>query len=308
MVVALVAAGVAVVLIAVIAIVLVNRQRSTDVDPPPATPTAAHTAPSSQGPSAPSSSETGPTASETSPTAPASPSQSWTAPSGAPSSVVDNPIYRAQMGPWECAGLEPAVPDDGTEMQTWLEDTIIDCMMDRYRPAVEAAGAELTTPQVIWFDRQIETPCGVTRQPDAPPYYCSGDEAIYVNADTVRTYTDTARLAALSLLFHEFAHHVQHRVGILNQAYDPPFNGEDRQQISRRMELQAECFSWIQVQTLTTTGWSESDDREFRNWLEGPKDDEHGSNASYRFWYERASGETSFESCNTFIAPDDKVS
>ena len=72
-----------------------------------------------------------------------------------------------------------------------------------------------------------------------PIFYCPANQTVYSSAGSTAEYGRRSRLAGYWIAFHEYAHHVQRRIGVLAAAYT---RDEDQLQISRRIELQADCF------------------------------------------------------------------
>ncbi len=214
----------------------------------------------------------------------------------------DNPVYDQKVGSWKCSGIGQAEAPQGDAIKKWVKEAMA-CMMKRYGPVVKAAGETLSEPKIIYHSGSIDTPCG--RNSDTVPFYCSGDEAIYMNPDVVRKYSATGtRFAALHLIFHEFAHHVQWRLGIFDGRVA---DVEDDMQASRRLELQAECFTFLQIGQLTDPAWGSSDVNQFKQWFSVDQNEAHGKSASYLYWFNRAIGKGDFGLCNTWTAPKKRV-
>lgn len=214
----------------------------------------------------------------------------------------DNPLYDLKVGSWKCSGLGQAEAPGGNAIKKWVKEAMA-CMMKRYGPVVKKAGATLSEPKIVYHSGSIDTPCG--RNSDTVPFYCSGDETIYMNPDVVRKYSATGtRFAALHLVFHEFAHHVQWRLGIFDGR---SADVEDDMQASRRLELQAECFTFLQVGQLTSPAWGSSDVAQFKQWFSVDQNEAHGKSESYLYWFDRAIGKGDFGLCNTWTAPKKRV-
>ena len=100
------------------------------------------------------------------------------------------------------------------------------------------------------FSRSVRSACGLASSATGP-FYCPGDDKIYLDTDFFQTlerqfgvYGDFAKAYVIA---HEVGHHVQNVIGIL-----PKFNSMRRQmsqtdanQMSVRVELQADCFAGI---------------------------------------------------------------
>ncbi|NNG18431.1 hypothetical protein HJ590_02365 [Naumannella sp. ID2617S] len=311
---ALIIAAVAVALAVVItSFVLITRPdqqaavpTGVPVPPPPApaspveTPTPSAESPVSQSPSPTST----PTARPTPSRAPGPRSQPPVDPPTGPylgvKVLADNPIYGIQLSRWSCPGLEPAAPAQADRAKAWVEKSV-DCMMQRYTPLVEQSGNTLPRPQTSYFTGSFNSPCGTWRNIVA--YYCGADQVIYIDYAVLSKYDDNVRLGAVHLLFHEFGHHVQQRVGILGAGANS--TAEDANQRQRRIELQVECFTYLQVQTWDR--WTAADEPQFRAWARQDQDSLHGKGTSFTYWLERSLGQNRLGVCNTWVAPLNRV-
>lgn len=225
-------------------------------------------------------------------------------PYGEIAELVANPVHRHTMGRWACAGLsDPKVPAGTAAARAYFARGV-DCMMARYGPVVKSAtGRPLARPNVQFHTSSVTTPCG--SDDGAVPFYCSANQTIYVNPTSLDRYDNQVRLGGVDVIFHEFAHHVQHSLGILRAARAAGV--EDSDQVSRRIELQADCFTWVQETQLSRPAWTERDRKEFDRWLSHDQDAQHGRASSYQYWFARVRGKGDLALCNTWVAPTDKV-
>ncbi len=121
----------------------------------------------------------------------------------------------------------------------------------------------------------------------------------YSSAGSIAEYGETVRLAGYWIAFHEYAHHVQRRIDVLAAAYT---RDEDQLQISRRIELQADCFMAMTGIAIRNTGLNADDRAEMRVWRNAVPDEIHGRSASQLFWIERGFGTDDFGRCSTWTA------
>ena len=103
-------------------------------------------------------------------------------------------------------------------------------------------------PQLIIVDGSTSTTCG-TASNATGPFYCPPDETVYVDPTffaILREQYDTTAgpLAQLYVLAHEYGHHVQNLIGVMDQH---PNNGTGPDSNGVRTELQADCFAgaWV---------------------------------------------------------------
>jgi uncharacterized protein len=194
--------------------------------------------------------------------------------------------------------------------------------MKAFAGPLAAHGIELTTPKVKTYRHTIKTPCGRFGQTDAPAYYCSVTRTIYwpVSGDDSNEAYTFARLGYVGLIAHEFGHHVQAASGMLGEygrrSSEKTRSRSDRYLLSRRLELQAQCFEGIFLATTARSiGLSSNDRYQLRVWHtytgdedppKGRKPD-HGSSAAQIRWLSRGLNSADFGRCNTWTASKKSV-
>ncbi|MFD5599309.1 neutral zinc metallopeptidase [Leucobacter sp. NPDC058333] len=124
--------------------------------------------------------------------------------------------------------------------------------LDRYWS--EQVGNYRSPGPVVLFDGQTQSGCG-TASSATGPFYCPGDETIYVDVaffDTLSSEygASDGSLAQMYVLAHEWGHHISNLIGSLQNVgrETGPASG------SVRLELQADCFAgaWVQSASNTT--------------------------------------------------------
>jgi len=103
-------------------------------------------------------------------------------------------------------------------------------------------------PQLIIVDGSTPTQCG-TASNATGPFYCPPEQTVYVDPTffaLLRQQFDATAgpLAQLYVLAHEYGHHVQNLIGVMDQH---PNNGTGAASNGVRTELQADCFAgaWV---------------------------------------------------------------
>jgi predicted metalloprotease len=181
---------------------------------------------------------------------------------------------------------------------------LIGCLGEVYRPLLAKSGLALTRPALLIYQNRVQTPCGQSPAGYAV-FYCSGNETIYATVDALNAYGVDLRLAGYYIVFHEYAHHLQTRVGVMNAAYA---RQENQLQISRRIELQADCWMGITTTQMRSSRFVAADRREMANWREYAADTIHGTTQSQLLWVNRGFDTTRLARCSTWLAKPSQVS
>jgi len=177
------------------------------------------------------------------------------------------------------------------------------CLDAQWTAVFAKAGRTFAPPQVTFVTQNPTTRC-VGDPPDPkvyPAYYCADDTFTIYIWDTITPAVVATRAEAFVTLSHEYAHHVQYLISAREGA-----TGE-KEELTRRSELQAQCLSMYQFATTKGLGTAPADlDRMKQGW--GRDTPHHGSAASRLLWNQTGLAGTKIGDCNTWAAPADKVS
>ena len=186
----------------------------------------------------------------------------------------------------------------------------------------EQLGETYEPATLVLFKGTTQSPCGGASGATGP-FYCPADKKAYL--DTAFFTTLERRLgaggdfAAAYVVAHEVAHHIQNELGILGQAnrIRSQVSEVESNQISVRIELQADCFSGI---------WARRADQEFGSLERGdiaeamnaakqigddtlqrnagravqPHTFTHGTSAQRQAWFQRGFETGDIRQCDTF--------
>jgi hypothetical protein len=113
---------------------------------------------------------------------------------------------------------------------------------------------EYRNAQLVLFTEFVESGCGGAQSPMGP-HYCPLDEHMYIDLaffDDLQTrFGATGDLAPAYVLSHEIGHHVQNLLGINDQVRGlQQENPAQANELSVRMELQADCFAGVWASTV----------------------------------------------------------
>ncbi|MEV4176270.1 neutral zinc metallopeptidase [Nonomuraea sp. NPDC049709] len=150
-------------------------------------------------------------------------------------SLERNPIYTASPLTGECRAPDAARP-------AFLH-AMADCMDRSWRALQATSGLSSGLPTRVFWSEPGRGACGDYPEPDAAAFYCPVNNGIYLGVDE-----EENAMVLTAILAHEYGHHVQHNAGIGDAAAEREVSTPDEGTtlaISRRYELQADCFAGV---------------------------------------------------------------
>jgi predicted metalloprotease len=188
-----------------------------------------------------------------------------------------------------------------------------------------AMGGEYRLPTLVLFAESVRTGCG-DAQSGMGPFYCPPDEGIYIDTsffdDMERQLQAGGDFAHAYVIAHEVGHHVQNVLGISGRVHEmrQRVGQADGNQLSVRVELQADCFAGLwgnrankacllepgDVEEALRAAAAIGDDRLQRGGggSVNPDSFTHGTSEQRNRWLHRGLDTGSFEACDTFKAAD----
>lgn len=202
----------------------------------------------------------------------------------------------------------------------------LDAVWTQVLPTV---GAQYVQPGVQLFVGSVQTGCGAATT-EVGPFYCPADSTAYFDTGFFSVLTDRfgssgGPLAQEYVVAHEFGHHVQHELGLLDAVQRDPQGAESA---AVRSELQADCLAGVWAHHASTTpdpatgrpfllpltdadvadalsaASSVGDDR-IQQSVQGRTDPEtytHGTSAQRQRWFTAGYRSGEVGSCDTFSA------
>lgn len=170
-------------------------------------------------------------------------------------------------------------------------------------------------PTLVVFDRAVSTGgCG-NATADIGPFYCPADNRLYIDPSFYGVMEKRLQapgdFAQAYVIAHEVGHHIQNLIGSSRLSV----SGESKNQISVRVELQADCFAGVWGHSAKATlAISEEDLREALQAAHAIGDDTlghenedsftHGSSKQRMKWFKRGFERGDPRSCDTFAVKD----
>lgn len=193
---------------------------------------------------------------------------------------------------------------------------------DTWHSLFQQMGGTYVDPKLVLYSGAVESACGYARSA-VGPFYCPRDEKVYIDLsfyqDLKNRHQAPGDFAQAYVIAHEVGHHVQNLMGISDkvQALQRQSDRTEANQLSVRLELQADCFAGIwanhanrsrhileegDVEEALNAASSIGDDRlqrQARGYV-SPDSFTHGSSAQRVRWFKRGIQTGEPAQCNTF--------
>ena len=218
-------------------------------------------------------------------------------------------------------GATRSAPQDE---QARFVSTVLASTEEVWAETFQASGRDYRKPVLVLYRGSTRSACG-TGQAAMGPFYCPGDEKVYLDLgffETMRRQLGApGDFAQAYVVAHEVGHHVQHLLGITDRVDALRGRQSEAQAnaMSVRLELQADCFAGV---------WA-GRSQQAKNWLEQgdleeamnaaaqigddtlqqnaggavrPESFTHGSSAQRMRWFQRGFQSGQVSQCDTFQA------
>ncbi len=216
----------------------------------------------------------------------------------------------------------PAQRPPADDRMAAFVSTVLADTEDVWKQQFAQMGGTYREPKLVLFRGATPTACG-TGQTAMGPFYCPGDEKVYIDLafyDTLRTQLGApGDFAQAYVIAHEVGHHVQHLLGITDKVDQARQRVSEAQAnaLSVRVELQADCFAGVwgyhaqQMRQILEQGDLEEalnaasrigDDALQRQstGMVRPESFTHGSSAQRVSWFKRGMQSGDLRQCDTF--------
>jgi uncharacterized protein len=209
---------------------------------------------------------------------------------------------------------------DANERQDCRIVAVVNSVQRFWDETFERSNREYPFADTVFFTDAVDTGCGhATSQ--VGPFYCPADQLVYIDLGFFQDLesqlgAENTPFVQAYVIAHEYGHHVQNQLGVLDRIGNDTQGPESR---AVRSELQADCYAGVWAANAVATGLIEQltqadinsgldaaeaigDDR-IQQKTQGQVNQEtwtHGSSEQRRRWFSRGYEEGQPAVCDTF--------
>jgi uncharacterized protein len=179
---------------------------------------------------------------------------------GGSGSGLDQVVDQLAPAPGSASGTQPE-EFRGEDDYEIFASTVLGSTDDTWEEIFIASGRTYGLPTLVLFRDGTDSACGGANSA-VGPHYCPLDETIYLD----ETFFDelVSRLGAQGgdvaeayVIAHEVGHHVQNEIGVMEEvqvARQQAGSQEEANELSVRLELQADCFAGVWAYSVREEG------------------------------------------------------
>ncbi len=226
------------------------------------------------------------------------------------------------QGQTPAAQEAPAAPGGAKDAQYKFLAQVKNLLDDYWTEGFKESGQEFREAGIRIFDAPVATGgCG-TGTPESGPFYCPGDEKIYLDFAFYEQLEQqlgfNGDFALAYVVAHEYGHHIQNLLGINEEVRQRSEGASEAEAngYSVKLELQADCFAGVWAQSAFEGGrLSDGDLEEALGAASAVGDDKiqektqgrvnqesftHGSAAQRQQWFTTGYDSGDASRCDTF--------
>lgn len=237
--------------------------------------------------------------------------------------------YGVDLTPLLTGGGDPATEQvqpvsEKDNQQAKFTSTVLASTEDSWRAIFKQQGAQYQDPKLVLYRGATRTGCG-TGQAVMGPFYCPADKTVYIDLSFYQDMEKKMRaggdFAQAYVVAHEVGHHVQNLMGTADKVRGLQQKAKSQaevNQLSVRLELQADCYAGVWGNTLKGQQVLEVGDlEEALNAAQAIGDDllqkqssgrvipdsfTHGTSQQRYTWFKRGFDSGDYRQCDTFSA------
>ncbi len=166
------------------------------------------------------------------------------------------------------SGAEPGSSVDLSNNGDMVEfmGAVLNDTNDLWADTFQRSGQQYPRTTLVLFTGGTQSACGAATS-QTGPFYCPADQKVYLDTDFFKDLSDRfgapGDFAQAYVIAHEVGHHVQTVTGIEGQVRELQQQDPSRQNdLSVKMELQADCLAGVWAQSVYQAGDLEAGDLE----------------------------------------------
>jgi len=211
---------------------------------------------------------------------------------------------------------QPNKPNQTNDESKKFVASVLGSTEDVWRKVLpQQARRQYQDPKLVLFTNQVQSACGIAGS-STGPFYCPGDNKLYLDYgffnELSREFKAPGDFAQAYVIAHEVGHHVQNLLGTMDKVQQAG-NTND---LSVKLELQADCYAGVWAHYANQQGLVEAGDAEeairaasavgddsIQKRAQGyvvPESFTHGSSQQRMQWFTRGFQAGDMRQCNTF--------
>jgi predicted metalloprotease len=233
---------------------------------------------------------------------------------------IFSPTTQTDGGDVSLPGNAPVQTTAGEERMVQFVSFVLDSAQSLWAEVLPQMGERYREARLVLFRDAVESACGFAESATGP-FYCPSDEKVYVDLgffdELARRFGAPGDFGQAYVLAHEIGHHVQNLLGISSQVQSGMRSGgRAANELSVRLELQADCLAGIYGHRAAQQGILETGDVEeglgaaaavgddrLQKMATGrvsPESWTHGSSEQRVSWFRRGLSSGRVQDCDTF--------